>query len=38
MHDEEQRQLEEQQRLDARKQLILRRVERIIARKTHSLF
>lgn len=33
MHDEEQRQLEEQQRLDARKQLILRRVERIIARK-----
>ena len=33
MHDEEQRQLEEHQRLDARKQLILRRVERIIARK-----
>ena len=33
MHDEEQRQLEEQQRLDARKQLILRRVERIIAHK-----
>lgn len=33
MHDEEQRQLEEHQRLDARKQLILRRVERIIAHK-----
>lgn len=33
MHDEEQRQLEEQRRLDARKQLILRRVERIIARR-----
>lgn len=33
MHDEEQRQLEEQRRLNARKQLILRRVERIIARR-----
>lgn len=33
MHDEEQRQFEEHQRLDARKQLILRRVERIIAHK-----
>ena len=33
MHDEEQRQLEEHQRLDARKQLILRLVERIIAHK-----